>query len=474
MNSDSLNSSKKYYYRYFCMLITSAIATSSFGIVWYNFVKDNNVTGHLLGTANLGMSLGIYWILFILMGRYLRAFKVGVDRKMNMIIAQVLTVFVIAIFEVFISLAITGQFRFFWALLFRYILMALGQGIVLGLIMIPMVNVYRRIFAPLKVLEVYGEYINGLCDKVSSRKDKYNVAKVVNYKDGLQKVYDEFDNYDAILINDIPSKERNEVLKKCYEKDKRVYFTPKISDIIAKSSEEINLFDTPLCLCKNIGLSKSQLFWKRFFDVLVSGMALAVLSPLLIIVSIAIHLEDGGPVFFRQERVTLNGKRFMILKFRSMIVDAEKDGRPHPAGEKDDRITKVGNVIRATRIDELPQLINIFKGDMSIVGPRPERWEHDEMYAKEIPEWALRLKVKGGLTGYAQVYGKYNTTALDKLKLDLYYITNYSLVLDIQIIFETIKIILRKESTEGFTEEKGKEMHDGINVMQKELVREEK
>ena len=163
------------------MLNTSAIATSSFGIVWYNFVKDNNVTGHLLGTANLGMSLGIYWILFILMGRYLRAFKVGVDRKMNMIIAQVLTVFVIAIFEVFISLAITGQFRFFWALLFRYILMALGQGIVLGLIMIPMVNVYRRIFAPLKVLEVYGEYINGLCDKVSSRKDKYNVAKVVNY-----------------------------------------------------------------------------------------------------------------------------------------------------------------------------------------------------------------------------------------------------------------------------------------------------
>ena len=254
------------------MLITSAIATSSFGIVWYNFVKDNNVTGHLLGTANLGMSLGIYWILFILMGRYLRAFKVGVDRKMNMIIAQVLTVFVIATFEVFISLAITGQFRFFWALLFRYILMALGQGIVLGLIMIPMVNVYRRIFAPLKVLEVYGEYINGLCDKVSSRKDKYNVAKVVNYKDGLQKVYDEFDNYDAILINDIPSKERNEVLKKCYEKDKRVYFTPKISDIIAKSSEEINLFDTPLCLCKNIGLSESQLFWKRFFDVLVSGI----------------------------------------------------------------------------------------------------------------------------------------------------------------------------------------------------------
>ena len=136
---------------------------------------------------------------------------------------------------------------------------------------------------------------------------------------------------------------------------------------------------------------------------------------------------------------------------------------PQDLLEKDDRITKVGNIIRATRIDELPQLLNIFKGDMSIVGPRPERWEHDEMYAEDIPEWPLRLKVKGGLTGYAQVYGKYNTTALDKLKLDLFYITNYSLMLDIQILFETIKIIFQKESTEGFSEERGKEMHDGLD-----------
>ena len=225
------------------------------------------------------------------------------------------------------------------------------------------------------------------------------------------------------------------------------------------------MFDTPLCLCNNLGISNFQLFWKRFFDVVLSGLALIVLSPILLIVAIAIHAEDGGPVFFKQERVTLGGKRFMILKFRSMIVDAEKDGRPHPAGEKDDRITKVGNVIRATRIDELPQLWNIFRGDMSIVGPRPERWEHDEKYTKEVPEWPLRLKVKGGLTGYAQVYGKYNTTALDKLKLDLFYITNYSLVLDVQIIFETLKIVLRKDSTEGFTEEKGKEMHDDTAVV---------
>lgn len=164
----------------------------------------------------------------------------------------------------------------------------------------------------------------------------------------------------------------------------------------------------------------------------------------------------------------------MILKFRSMIVDAEKDGRPHPAGEKDDRITKVGSFIRACRIDELPQLINILKGDMSIVGPRPERWEHCEKYSEEIPEWNLRNKVRGGLTGYAQVYGKYNTTALDKLKLDLIYITNYSFLLDLQIIFQTVKILLQKESTEGFSESQISEMHDDVQLQRKSICSTEK
>jgi lipopolysaccharide/colanic/teichoic acid biosynthesis glycosyltransferase len=186
-------------------------------------------------------------------------------------------------------------------------------------------------------------------------------------------------------------------------------------------------------------------------DLVLSLFALIVLSPVMAVVAILIHLEDGGPIFFRQERCTLNGEKFMILKFRSMIVDAEKDGRPRPAGEEDDRITKIGHFIRATRIDELPQLVNIIKGEMSIVGPRPERVEHVEKYCADIPEFIFRQKVKGGLTGYAQVYGKYNTSALDKLKLDMIYIVNYSILMDIQIIFETVKVIFSKESTEGFS-----------------------
>ena len=139
-------------------------------------------------------------------------------------------------------------------------------------------------------------------------------------------------------------------------------------------------------------------------------------------------------------------------------------GRPHPAGEADDRITKVGHAIRPTRIDELPQLLNILKGDMSIVGPRPERIEHVKKYTEDIPEFVYRLKVKGGLTGPAQVFGKYNTSTHNKLKMDLFYITNYSILLDLQILFETVKILVQKESTEGFTEEASRKMHDAAQI----------
>lgn len=230
--------------------------------------------------------------------------------------------------------------------------------------------------------------------------------------------------------------------------------------MIVHSAEELNLIDTPLYFSRNIGISVIESGIKRVADIVFSLCALILTSPILLITAIAIHAEDGGPVFFRQERCTLNERRFEILKFRSMIVDAEKDGRPHPASVRDERITRIGRIIRPTRIDELPQLINILKGDMSLVGPRPERVEHVVRYTEMIPEFRFRHKVKGGLTGYAQVYGKYNTEALDKLKLDLMYIMNYSLLLDIQIIFETVKILLRKESTEGFSQENAREMHD--------------
>ncbi len=450
----------KYIYRFLCEVFLTMIATGIFYVNWYEFASINNQTGHLLGLGNLGMATGIYVILYLIFGKWLHAFTIGVERKANILAGQVLTLFLLDFIEIFISCAITGQFRFFSEFLTIYAVMFLIQACINCLLSVPMVNIYRRLFPPLSVIEIYGEYQNQLCEKMNTIHYKYHIEKSISYSEDEAQIRNDISGYDAVLLNDLPAHMKNKLLKICFETGKRVYYAPKISDIIVKNSEELNLLDTPLFLNRNNGITPVQRFIKRTFDIVLSTASLIVLSPLMLITAIAIHAEDGGPVFYKQERVTIRGRRFMIIKFRSMIVDAEKDGKPRPAGEKDDRITRVGSFIRATRIDELPQLINILKGDMSIVGPRPERWEHVEMYTEQIPEFVLRSKMKGGLTGYAQVYGKYNTTALDKLKLDLLYITNYSFLLDIQIIFETIKILVQKESTEGFSEDASNKMHD--------------
>ena len=448
------NGSSKYVFRGFCAVILTLVAEALFFVFWFNFVQENNWTGHLLGLGNLGMAMIIYFILYVVIGKGLHAFKIGVERTANVVASQVLTFFVVDVIEILVSMAITGNFRFFFRFFWIYFLLFLCQSLLVGFMAVLMIRLYRRIFPPLRLIEVDGEHNNDLYGKVNGLVYKYHIAERMNCLEGLDKLEEKLDYFDAVLINDVPAKIENKILKICFDHDKRVYYVPKISDIIVKTSEELNLLDTPLFLSRNIGLSKIQRFIKRTMDIILSGLALIVLSPLLLITALAIKINDGGPVFFRQERCSLNNKRFMILKFRSMIVDAEKDGKPHPAGEHDDRITKVGRVIRSLRIDELPQLFNILKGDMSIVGPRPERVENVEIYTRDVPEFAFRAKVKGGLTGYAQVYGKYNTTALDKLKLDLIYIMNYSLLMDVQIVFETVKILFQKESTEGFSEER--------------------
>jgi lipopolysaccharide/colanic/teichoic acid biosynthesis glycosyltransferase len=214
------------------------------------------------------------------------------------------------------------------------------------------------------------------------------------------------------------------------------------------SSEKIHMFDTPLLLFRNCGLTVEQQVIKRIFDIICSVLMFIVLSPLFLLIAILIKCYDGGPVLYKQERLTKDGKIFMVYKFRSMRVDSEQHGA-RLAMKGDSRVTPVGKVLRNIHFDELPQLFNIIKGDMSLVGPRPERPEIAAQYTKEIPEFSYRLKVKAGLTGYAQVYGKYNTTPYDKLKLDMTYIENYSFVLDLQLIATTIKILFQKENTEG-------------------------
>jgi exopolysaccharide biosynthesis polyprenyl glycosylphosphotransferase len=215
-------------------------------------------------------------------------------------------------------------------------------------------------------------------------------------------------------------------------------------------ARKMHLFHLPFLRVDRYDPSPLYLMAKRAFDMVVSALALIILSPVMLITALAIKLYDRGPVFYRQVRLTKNGKPFKVLKFRSMRTDAEKDGVARlSTGEKDDRITPVGRFIRKVRIDELPQLFNILGGSMSIVGPRPERPEIAAQYEEELPEFALRLQAKAGLTGYAQVYGKYNTTPYDKLQMDLMYIAHPSFWEDLRIMLATVKILFIPESTEG-------------------------
>ena len=448
----------RYVYRAVCTIVLSLIAMLMFLTIWVFFAAANNHTGYLLGLGNLSVTSFIYFLMFAVNGKFLHAFKIGVERMSNQIASVVLAACVADFFEIFVSIAILNDFRYILALTWRYAFLAICQAVVLTVTMILMVNLYRRIVPPLPVVLIYGEHENDIESKMKRIPHKYTIERQVRYNDPDVDLESLISSCSSVLINDVPAHEENKIIKMCFDHDVRVYVVPKLADIILKASDNINVIDTPLYLNRNLGMTLGQRFVKRTMDILFSGLAVIVLSPIFIITAIAIKLEHHGPVFFKQERVTKDGKHFMILKFRSMIVDAEKDGRPHPAGEKDDRITKIGRVIRACRIDELPQLLNILSGDMSIVGPRPERYEHVEKYTSEIPEFKYREKVKGGLTGYAQVYGKYNTTALDKLKLDLIYITNYSIILDVQIMFETLKILIQKESTEGFDDDRVQEM----------------
>ncbi len=450
----------RYVFRGICSVVLASISLSMFLYVWLNYVSDNNHTGYLLGAGNISLASIIYFTLFFIIGKFLNAFKIGVERKTKQIASIVLTVFLTNIIEIVVSITILNNFRYFFEITLRYMCLALCQSLLLSIVVVVMVNLYMKVIRPLPVVLIYGSRENRIEAKMNGIPQKYLIEKSIRYDDPQLDIDSVVVNSSSILIDDVPANVENKIIKKCFEENRRVYVVPKLADIILKSSVSINVIDTPLYLSRNLGMNMWQCVVKRAMDIIFSSLAIIVLSPVFIITALFIHLEDGGPVFFKQERVTKNGKHFMILKFRSMIVDAEKDGRPHPAGEKDARITKVGNIIRSCRIDELPQLFNILSGDMSIVGPRPERCEHVEKYTRDIPEFKFREKVKGGLTGYAQVYGKYNTTALDKLKLDLMYITNYSLLLDVQIIFETVKILFMKESKEGFDSKRVQEMQD--------------
>lgn len=253
--------------------------------------------------------------------------------------------------------------------------------------------------------------------------------------------------YDRIYILDVAAERRNEIMKLCMKVEKPVYCISKISDVMIQGGYTVKNGDKPFFCCEKYRLSRSEAIVKRGFDIVCSCGALMLLWPLFLLIAVCIKLEDGGPVIYKQVRCTKDGREFFIYKFRSMIVDAEPSGA-RLAAVDDRRITKVGAILRNTKLDELPQLINILVGDMSIVGPRPERPEMIQKIRKDMPEFEFRTYVQAGLTGYAQVQGNYMTSPLDKLKWDLMYINQYSFILDLKIIAMTPFVIFSKNNRE--------------------------
>lgn len=330
-------------------------------------------------------------------------------------------------------------------------------------------TIYFKLYPPRRVIAIFGDDVSGfeLIQKMGKISDRFSIERGLNANTTtLEEIKRQIDKYEAVVICGIDKNLQKQILSYCYTNEKRSYLLPDITDIMISNSYNIQISDTPVLMSRNRSLTLEQKIVKRLMDIVISAIAIIVSSPIMIICAIAIKLDDGGPILFKQNRITINGRIFNVLKFRSMIVNADKDGAKKAVSD-DDRITRVGKVIRACRMDELPQLFNILRGDMSLVGPRPERIENVYEYSQMHPEFELRHRVKAGLTGFAQLYGKYNTSPEDKLHMDLIYIETYSLLLDIKLLILTFKVLFMRESTEGFDEKAN------INVRASKSLRKE-
>lgn len=333
-------------------------------------------------------------------------------------------------------------------------LLALAGSVILTLLWAFCANRLRPVMMePQQILLVYGhdKARQNAREIIEDLPWQFRFAGEVCSEQGSEAVYKavEEQHVRCIMLCGVASSQRNDIVKYCVANDIEVYLRPNIGDLIVNGSKTTYLANLPVVVCKRARGRFIYPFLKRFVDILFSSLGLLLASPFMLVTAIAIKAYDGGPVLYSQTRLTKGDKPFKIYKFRSMRVNAESDGVARLASQNDDRITPVGKIIRATRLDELPQIFCILRGDMSIVGPRPERPEIAAEYEQEIPEFALRLQVPAGLTGYAQVYGKYNTSPYDKLQMDLLYIAERSLITDIKVIFATIKVIFLPESTEG-------------------------
>ena len=430
----------------FVKVLDVVMITLPFAVCWiWYYAAKTPMDGAWQGHAVI---LGLYAVLFILLGKTYDAFWMSMQRVSELMYGQVLAAMATdGIFYIVICLMATKLCN-----LLPGIAAIAGQFVMAGIWSAVAHRWYYKAFPPQPTTVVY-DVRRGMEKLIQDYglDSKYEVKKVLSVEECLEDL-SVLDGMKTVFLSGVHSHERNIILKYCVMNDINTFIIPRVGDVLMSGAWPMHMLHLPVLRVGRYMAKPEFLFVKRAMDIVLSLVALIILSPIFLITAIAVK-SHGGPAFYKQVRLTKDGKPFEILKFRSMRVDAEKDGVARlSTGDKDDRITKVGHIIRACRLDELPQLVNILKGDLSIVGPRPERPEIAAQYCEEMPEFALRLQAKAGLTGYAQVYGKYNTTPYDKLQMDLMYIAHPSLVEDLKIMLATVKILFMPESTEGVAE----------------------
>ena len=399
--------------------------------------------GYLIATGIL------YMVLTVLMGRIYGAYETGSFRISQLVYSQGLSVCWCAL----IAYVVISLLRFRLANPLPLLVMVVVQ-LAWSILWSFLTNkLYFAIYAPKATVVLYAsEGDSRKLEEIKHFDRKFKVTRYIKVCRETPLQLHELEGAEAVFVTVLDMELRNTVAKYCMNHGAECYIQPRVGDVIMSGAKHAQMFSVPIVCVHKAEPNPEYLIFKRLFDIFASFIAIILASPFMAVTALAIKLQDGGPVLYKQKRLTRNRREFFVLKFRSMRVDAERDGVARLSTENDDRITPVGKLIRKIRFDELPQLFNILKGDMTIVGPRPERPEIAEQYEKEIPSFGLRLQVKAGLTGYAQIYGRYNTEPYDKLKMDLMYINNMSVTEDLRLMFATVKVLFQAESTEGIEE----------------------
>lgn len=418
------------------------------GLVCVGLFFEFCIKDSILNTNEIVLSILFFYLLLVVLTKIYAALNVGNERISELLISQAIALLLVygLTFIVFQVLKLFSFNYLGWAL---SLLLTLGFTIIWTILGN---KLFFSLFSALKTILINGsKKALDILDLIRLYPKRFNIVTSLSISE-LMKDMSILEKYGAVLLNGVDTTSRTRIMKFCLSRDIIIYIRPKLGDIMLSGSRPTKMLNIPMLTIqqKNRGIVYEIV--KRAGDIVLSSVGLLVASPIMLLVGLTVKLADGGPAIYKQVRLTKGGNEFWLIKFRSMRVDAESDGVARLTTRNDNRITPVGHFLRKTRLDELPQLINILRGEMSFVGPRPERPEIARKYEESLPEFKIRLLCKAGLTGYAQVYGRYNSTPYNKLQMDLIYIMNRSLFLDLKLLFATFRVLFMPENIEGVSE----------------------